>query len=138
RRTTQSCGVQAGKSNPGLDGKICRMQNWRVSDLDEIVGPVESECVPNETNIGRGGAALECAVVCADNGQRVGITGPPSNQAIRRGPTTRALHLKSRERGARQKKDSDAPFPTDSFTAVYKAHPDTSRARNNVIKGFAF
>jgi hypothetical protein len=106
--------------------------------LDKIVGPIECECVPNKTGVGRGGSALQRAIVRTDDCHRVTIGGPPSNQAIRSRQTTRTFDLKSRERGARQKKDSDAPFPTDSFTAVYKAHPDTSRARNNVIKGLAF
>ena len=106
--------------------------------MDEIVGTVESERVPNETDIGRGGSTLKRAVVGADDCQRVAIAGPPANQATWSRETTRTVNVKSRERGAQQKKQTDAPFPTDSYTAVYKAHPDTSRARKNVIKGFAF
>jgi len=114
------------------------MQNWRVSDLDKIVGPIERERVPDETDVGCSRSSLKRGVVGADNGQGTAIGRPPSDHAGWSGETTRRFKLKSRERGAQQKKYADAPFPTDSFTAVYKAHPDTSRARKNIIKGFAF
>ena len=114
------------------------MQYRRVRNLNKVIGPIERECVPYETEVGRGGATLERAVIRAKDCQCVPISGPPTNQPIWSRETARTFYLKSRERGARQKKQTDAPFPTDLHIAVYRAHLDTSHARKNVIKVLHF
>jgi hypothetical protein len=80
------------------------MQYWRVGDLDKIVGAIEGECVADETDVGCGRSGLQRAIVGADDGECIAIGGPPSDQAARSRQTTCSFSLKSRERGARQKK----------------------------------
>ena len=78
-----------GESNelnltPGLDRQVGGPQKRRVGNLNEAIGAIKTESLPNEAHsVGRC-ATLERPVVGANNRIGVAIARPPADQARRR------------------------------------------------------